>query len=206
MSRSTRIPPIQMKFLEEIGKTGSEQAVAAIASLLKIPATIRVLKTMHVAVPEIARLPQLPGEVFLGTYFTIDGERMGGTLVMIARDAACRIVDVACRKPIGTTRVLDEYAQSVVREVGNIMTGAYLSAIRALVPVPLIHSIPDLVMDEWGSVLDTLATSLPEAVESTVLIETELEMTTIDAQLLLILIVGEWAFSPASGPQRAPTS
>jgi len=197
MRHDTEMSPDRQKFLEEIGKVGSGQAAAALATLLKVPVSVCALRVMQLPVVEIMSLPQPPGDVFLGIYFTLYGEGMGRALVMVSRDDACRLVDVACGKPLGSTRILDEYAQSAVREIGNIVTGAYLSAIRSLVAVPLVHSIPYLAMDQWRAIFDSLLTSLATEVESVVLIEAEMSMETINARFLLIFMAGKWALGAA---------
>ena len=194
MPHTAEMTPEQLKFLAEIGTLGSRQAAAALSTLLKVPVSVCALRTMQLPVVDITRLPQLPGDVFLGVYFTLYGEGMGRALVMVSRDDACRLADVACGKPLGSTRILDEYAQSAVREIGNIVTGAYLSAIRSVVPVPLVHSIPYLAMDQWRAIFDSLLTSLAAEMESVVLIEAEMAMETINTHFLLMFVAGKWAF------------
>jgi len=193
IQHTTEMPLDRQKFLEEIGTLGSRQAAGALAALLKVPVSVCALRTMQLPVAGLTSLPQPPGDVFLGIYFTLYGEGMGRALVMVSRDDACRLVDVACGKPLGSTRVLDEYAQSVMREIGNIVTGAYLSAIRSLVVVPLVHSIPYLALDQWRAIFDSLIPPLAAEVESVVLIEAEMAMETIHTRFLLIFLAGKWA-------------
>jgi len=185
--------PEKHKFMEEVGHVGSTHAALALGTLLAVPVGVRTLRAVALPVLDLATLPQPPGDIFVGIHFTLYGENTGKALVMVARDDACRLVDVACRKPLGSTRVLDEYAQSTMREIGNIVTGAYLSAIRSLVQVPLIHSVPYMAMDQWRVIFDSLAASLALEVESVVLIEAELELETLSVRFLLLFIAGQWA-------------
>lgn len=181
-----------MSFFEEIGRAGSEQAASAFSTLLKLPVTVRTLRTFLLSIPQVSAFSKEPEEVFVGIYFILYGKEMGSVLVTMPREHACRIAEVMCRRPVGSTKILDEFSQSAVREVGNILVGAYLGAVRTRVPVPLIQSIPYVAMDRWEAIIDAVLPSLLEAAESVLLIETELGAETIDARCWLILVVGNW--------------
>lgn len=192
MTASHPLPPDRTRFLLEVGKVGGDHAATALAALLKTPVTVRTLRALALPVSDIATLARLPGEIFVGTHFTLWGERMGHVLILMSREHACRMVDLMTRKPRGFTRVLDEYSQSVVREVGNILTGSYLTAIQPHVAAALVHSIPYLAIDQWDAILDTLLPALADAGMTVVLIETELDARAIDVRCELIVVAGSW--------------
>lgn len=179
-------------FFEELGNVGSEHGARALSSLLQIPVKVSTIRVKRVGVLEIAGTTEVAGEVFLGVYFTIYGERDRNVLVMISRHHACRVVDMLRKRPPGTTRVLDEPALSIVREVGNILTGSYLGAIRSLVHTPLVHSIPFLAMDQWGTIINSLLPSLAEGAEQVVLIQAEMVAESVGVCFYIIFVVGDW--------------
>lgn len=181
------------QFFEEMGKAGSQHAALALSSLLRIPVSVDTLRVQRVDPLEMVAAPAVAGEVFFGVYFTIYGERAGSVLVMISRKHACRVVDLLRKQRPGTTKVLDEQAFSIVRETANILTGAYLGAIRTLVSRPLIHSIPYLAMDQWETIINSLLPSLAEGGEHVVLVEAELAAASVDVRCYLIVVAGDWA-------------
>lgn len=181
------------RFFEEIGKVGSQHAAHALSALLRVPVSVNTLRVQRVNPLEMVAASAVTGEAFFGVYFTIYGERAGSVLVMISRDHACRVVDLLRKQRQGSTKVLDEHAFSIVRETANILTGAYLGAIRTLVTTPLIHSIPYLAMDQWDTIINSLLPSLMESGDQVVLVEAELVAESVDVRCYLIVVAGDWA-------------
>lgn len=194
MARSDQTDPAPSRSWEEMAKAGSQHAAHAVATLLRVPVRVATLRVRCIDVLEIAASPEAAGEVSLGVHFTIYGERAGIVLVMVSRQHACRLADLLRKQPPGTTTVLDEQALSIVRETANILTGAYLHAIRSVVNRPLIHSIPYLAMDHREVIVNSLLPSVAEGGERAWLIEAELTAEGSDGLcFLLVIVAGEWA-------------
>jgi chemotaxis protein CheC len=182
-----------MNVLQEIAKLGADQAATALSGLLSLPVGVQALKTVQATLPEIADFQPTPGtEVCVGIWFSLHGEQAGNAVLVVSRADACRLVDVADRKPIGSTTILDDYAQSVIREIGNIMAGAFFLAARKLVPTVLVHSIPRLIVDQWHELVGSLLSAMQRKDEPTALLECELLVKTVDARCVLIIWMREW--------------
>jgi chemotaxis protein CheY-P-specific phosphatase CheC len=155
--------------------------------------SVDAVNAVQIALPEIASLERVSkADVYVGVYFTLHGEHLGSSLVLLSRADACKLVDVASRKPVGSTTVLDDYAQSAIREIANIMAGAFFAAVRRIVPVLLLHSVPRLVIDQWQQLIAALVPHLARDGESPSLIECELVVETMSARCFLLIVVGKW--------------
>jgi chemotaxis protein CheC len=184
--------PLPEPVLAEVGRLGSEHAAMALRSLLDVPASVCAVKTQRVAALDLAALPKAPGDLFLGVLFDLHGERMGHVLVLLERGHAFRLVGRLGQGRRPEARVFDEAALSVVREVANILVGAYLGAIRGLVHLPLLHSIPRVAMDQWETILNSLVPAVADEAERVFLIETELALEGDVVRLDILVVAGDW--------------
>jgi chemotaxis protein CheC len=182
-----------MNLLQEIAKLGADQAATALSALVKLPVSVKALKTTQATLPEILDFQPTPGaDVCVGIWFSFHGEQTGNAVLLMSRTDVCRLVDVASGKPPGSTVILDDYAQSVIREVGNIMAGAFFMAARKLVPDVLVHSIPQLIIDQWEELVGSLLSTMLRNGEPTALMECELLVKTVNARCVLIIAMKEW--------------
>ncbi len=81
------------------------------------------------------------------------------------------------KQPVGTSKILNEMGHSAIKEAGNILTGAYLSALNEFLGMLLLISVPTLVFDMAGALLSTITQGMEEGVK-VICIETKF----IDAQ------------------------
>jgi chemotaxis protein CheC len=78
------------------------------------------------------------------------------------------------RLVLGSQQAAPEDALSVsaMREIGNILTSAYLSAIGQLAGLSLIPSVPGYARDMAGSILDLVLIELSRLEDTALVIET----------------------------------
>ena len=74
---------------------------------------------------------------------------------MFPADGANTLCDLIMRKPVGTTTELGEMEESGLKEVGNILSSAYLNALSDFMGMMLVPSVPSLVVDYSAAVLTT---------------------------------------------------
>jgi chemotaxis protein CheC len=74
-------------------------------------------------------------------------------MVLFPELSARHLCDILLRKPIGTTRAYGEMEQSGLKEVGNILSSAYLNALSDFMGMMLVPSVPSLAIDLAGAVL-----------------------------------------------------
>ena len=73
---------------------------------------------------------------------------------------------------MGTSQILDEMGHSAIKEAGNILTGAYLSALNEFLGMLLLMSVPTLVFDMAGALLTTLSQGMDKTAK-VIVIETQ---------------------------------
>lgn len=164
---------VQIDALREIGSVGAGNAATALSKLLG--------KKIRISVPDtrVVRLEDVPEKlggtekIITAVYFQAVGNISASILFMFQSSDALRIVDLLMDRKIGETRILDEFSQSALKELGNITTGCYLFAMSEFIKLTIFHSTPSLVTDMLGAVLDGILIRLGMEAEHALIIETE---------------------------------
>jgi chemotaxis protein CheC len=83
--------------------------------------------------------------------------------------------------PQNTSSELSEMQKSALRELGSILTGAYLNALFSFIHIQVLHGVPELVLDMAQAILDSVLVELEEKENLAIVIESEL--TALDKKL-----------------------
>jgi len=173
----TRLSEGQLDALKEISNIGMGHAATALSQL--IGGTI-CLRVPRVTVTDIGQVPELMGgaeRVVAGITLQILGDARGNILLVFPRESAQRLL--ACllhHEEKGLA--LNEVSASTLKEVGNILASAYLSALGSLLHMTLIPSVPMLAYDMAGAVVDYVLIELSQAGDLAMMVETEFHAVT----------------------------
>jgi chemotaxis protein CheC len=175
--------------LQEVGNVGAAHAATALSQLLE--------KTIMISVPAVralkpgsaATLCPSPDMLVAGVQFYVVGDASARILLMIPRNCVMELVDVLLRNPNGTTKILNELGNSTVRETGNIMASAYLNALSEFLAMLLLPSVPNLVFDIAGAILELAAEGVEAHQGEVIVVDNAFtaEGTNIQGNLLLFL-------------------
>lgn len=158
--------------LREISNIGAGHAVTALHQMTQRVVTLEVPRVDLVPFSRVVDALGGPEEEVVGLFFRIFGGSRGNMLVVMPRVSAERLLatlfeDKGSRKPLGEMEI------SALKEVGNILTGAYLGAVGTLLGIPLIPSIPAFSMDMAQAVVDLLLIELAEVTHTALVIQTD---------------------------------
>src|SRR5690606_27475900 len=109
-----------------------------------------------VRLEEVDRILGEPDEVVGAVMMRVLGDMTGRTVQIFPAAAAERLATLM----LGETGTVfpddfDEVRRSMLKEVGNIIVGAYLSALSEFMGMVLIMSVPAISVDMAGAVLST---------------------------------------------------
>lgn len=158
--------------LREASNIGMGHAATALSQL--IGRTIR-LQVPEILISEIREVPAILGgaeRVVVGIYLQILGDARGNILLIFPIESARQLLGALLPDP-GNDAVLSEMENSTLKEVGNILASAYLSALGNLVGMVLIPSIPMISHDMAGAVVDNVLIELGESGDLALVVETE---------------------------------
>jgi len=171
------LTPAQIDALKEVGNIGAGHGATALSQLLGKRINITVPNATILPLAEIPLLMGDPNTLVAGLTLSILGDATGKIILLFPRDSALHLADMLLKQPVGTSKILTEMGHSAIKEAGNILTGAYLSALNEFLGMLLLISVPTLVFDMAGALLSTISQGMEEGVK-VICIETKF----IDAQ------------------------
>ena len=145
---SFALNPIQLDALTEIGNIGAGHAATVLSQLLGERINITVPRINIVPLASASEIVGGPEVVVVGIYLRVFGDAPSSILFVFPRQAAMQLVDILVGRNPGTTNLLREYEQSALKEIGNILTGAFLYALSTF----MIRRVTDTCgSDRFGS-------------------------------------------------------
>jgi chemotaxis protein CheC len=145
----------QLDALREVANIGAGHAATALSQMTQ--------RTIMIAVPEVNVRPledvaDLFGSaesVISAVLMHMMGDLTGRTMILFPEASAKYLCDILLRRPPGTTQEFGAMERSGVKEVGNILVSAYLTALSDFMGMMLVPSVPSLVIDQAGAILTT---------------------------------------------------
>lgn len=164
---------IQLDVLKEIGNIGAGNAATALARLLNRRISMDVPRTKILEfkdVSEILGSAELP---VVGVLLKVTGDLTGNIMFILKQQAAEMLVKMLMGDLHNDTDGYSELEISAFKEIGNILTGSYLSALSELTKLKIMPSIPDLAIDMAGAILSVPAIEFGKVGDTVLYIETE---------------------------------
>ena len=151
---------IEMEILREIGSIGAGHAATALSDLLgqKISITFPEIYIIQPEdVPEALGLHEMPSVVI---YKTLQKNHDCGLLLAFDRKEADKMLSIMAKHAFGLEELDEEMKESAIDELGNIVLGAFISAISDFVELELLSTPPFHVVDIFDAVLDIFLANL----------------------------------------------
>jgi len=164
---------VQYDVLKEIGNIGAGNATTALATMLQVKVDMKVPK---VALLDFQELPNILGgaeNVIVGILLTLRGSIDGMMMFVLERDAAHSMVNMLMGQDVPLDAEFSEMEASALQEIGNIITGAYLSSLSNLTQMSINTSIPYIAIDMAGAILSVPAIEFGKIGDKALLIQTE---------------------------------
>lgn len=164
----------ELDALQEISNIGMGNAVTSLAQLINQRVDMRVPRAYFLSFEEVIALVGGYEELVACVSLRLLGDAPGIILYLFDEKSAYRLVDLLMGLPPGTTGALDEMAESAVKEVGNVLTGSFVSAIGQMTGLRMITAVPLFAFDMLGAILSSLLVAAGRVEDSVLVIETEL--------------------------------
>lgn len=158
--------------LREVANIGAGHAATALSTLTGTRIMISV--PMVNIVPPGDFVPELaPGAEIVAVQMAMSGDIGGQTVFLLATAAGLRLAERMLRRKRGTSESLGQLEQSALKEAGNILAGAYLTALSEFLDMRLMLSPPLLTTGQAREALKTLGDHAPRAESPILCVETE---------------------------------
>ena len=149
------ITSMHLDVLKEIGNIGAAHAATSLSTLLNKKIDMKVPKVEMVSFDDMMDLAGGPESVVAGIYLRIEGDVSGSMFFVLPVEQANRFI----RKLIQDenfdfqTEGFSEIGASAMQELGNILSGSYLSALSDFTKLKIYPTVPSLSIDMVGAII-----------------------------------------------------
>ena len=151
-----QLDPLQLDALREIANIGAGHAATALSELTARRIMVDVPEVRVIRLEAVGELVGDPGQVVSAVIVKLEGDVTGRTLQIFPARTASLLASMLLR---GRERRFPQdfglLERSALKEIGNIIVGAYLNALEHFVNLPLRMSIPALAIDMAAAVMTT---------------------------------------------------
>ena len=167
------LSPLQLDALSEIGNIGAGNSATALSQIINKKIDMNVPKVALVPIEDVPELVGGPDVIVVGIFLRVYGKAPSNILFLMPQKSAFYLVDTLLGKPKGATKTLDGMDESALKEIGNILSGAYLNAFFNFTHISMLPSIPAMAMDMAGAILNVVLVQLGQMGDKAMVIETE---------------------------------
>ncbi|WP_087972886.1 chemotaxis protein CheC [Oceanobacillus rekensis] len=167
----------QKDVLREIGNIGAGNAATALSKLLNQKIEMKVPSVSIVNYDELVEVIGRPEETIVGLMFRIQGEAPGTACFLLKVEEAEYLVRKITNDPdfsLFDNNKENEIAISALHEIGNIVTGTYLTALSDFTKINMQPSVPYLGIDMVGAILIAGLMELSQVTDDAIIIDTEI--------------------------------
>jgi len=182
--------PRQLDALREVANIGAGHAATALSQMVNARIMVDIPEIRIVKLEDVGELLGAPDEIVSAVMMQLLGDVTGRTIQIFPWSTAVKLTGVLLKRD-ATARPEDfgEVEQSALKEVGNILVGAYINALSEFMGLMLIMSPPSIAIDTAQAVLTTSYLNFGEHDDYVFAVNTRLGMdehTDLGAHFLLL--------------------
>lgn len=159
--------------LKELGNIGAGNATTAISDMLGLRLNMEVPQVKLLTFQELGSAVSAEDDTIAGIYLELHNDMEGSMMFLLKMDSAHYLVNRLMGRDENYDEPFDEMDLSALKEIGNIITGSYLSALSTMTKMVITPSIPFLAIDMAAAILSVPAIQFGQYGDNALLIETE---------------------------------
>jgi chemotaxis protein CheC len=94
-------------------------------------------------------------------------------LLIFPKKTAFILSDLLVKREPGTTHKLTELDKSALKEVGNVISGNYLTVLANILQIRIIEHIPNFSFDMFGAIVSQIIADFAQKTQKALVIEIE---------------------------------
>lgn len=174
MNYMNTISSVHLDILKEIGNIGAGHAATALSTLLDKKIDMTVPDVKIVTFDEMMDMAGGPENIVAGVFLRIEGEAPGSMFFLLPIEQATAFIqDMLDDQHFDLQEWLtNELALSALQELGNILSGSYLSSLSDFTKLSLYPSVPALSIDMVGAIVSFGLVELSQVSDYAIVIDT----------------------------------
>jgi chemotaxis protein CheC len=166
---------IQKDALREIGNICAGNAATALSQLLDRKIKIVVPRILFLPIEEVPQAVGGNDKLVVGLMLRVLGDLPSNIVFIFSQRDALVLASLLTGKHISEVSVITDLERSALKEVGVILANAYLGALGSFVGLGLVPTVPELIMDMAGAIVDYILIELSCKSEYALLVESEFQ-------------------------------
>jgi len=158
--------------LQEVNEQAAANASDALSKLIDRQVEVEISRTEVKKVEDLSPLIG-PEEMVAGIYLPVTGDINGAALLIFPKETAFVLSDLLVKREPGTTHKLTDLDTSALKEVGNIISGNYLTVLANVLQIKIIEHIPNFSFDMFGAIVSQIITAFAQKTQEALVIEIE---------------------------------
>ncbi|MCR5720605.1 MAG: chemotaxis protein CheC [Lachnospiraceae bacterium] len=144
--------------LQEIGNIGAGNAMTALSQMMNCKVDMKVPQVRLLEFRDVGSLVGGEEQIMLAVMLGVEGDITGSMMFMLERQSAKHLINkIMMGMGDPETEDFSEMELSAMKEVGNIITGAYLNSLATLTNMSIYPTPPELCLDMAGAILSVPA-------------------------------------------------
>ncbi|MEG0384074.1 chemotaxis protein CheC [Solibacillus cecembensis] len=174
MNFSDKITSLHLDVLKEIGNIGAAHAATALSDLLQKKIDMRVPKVEMVSFNDMMELAGGSENVVVGIFLRIEGDAEGSMFFILPIEQANRFIRRLIHDDLFDFNApsVSELGLSAMQEMGNILSGSYLSALSDFTGLKIYPTVPGLSVDMFGAIISIGLIELSQVSDTVIVINT----------------------------------
>ena len=174
----------QLDAIKEVGNIGTGNAATALSMMLDKKVEISVPQVKVIPISKIPFLFENPEEVVCSVKMELKEDMTGEILLVFDPKTVKILARVLTGMEIADITEMDEFTSSMMKEIGNIMCGSYITALAGFTNLFINPEPPELIVDMISAIISEISIPLALAGEENILlVETLIEIEGLEEAL-----------------------
>jgi len=176
VNSDNEITDMHLDVLKEVGNIGAAHAATSLSQLLKRKIDMHVPNVKLVSFDEMFDLAGGAETIVAGIFLRIEGDLSGSMFFVLPVESANHFI----RRLIGDETFdfaspnLSEIGVSAMQELGNILSGSYLSALSDFTGLKIYPTVPSLSVDMVGAIVSFGLIEVSHYSDEVIVIDTQI--------------------------------
>ncbi len=173
--------------LRELGNIGAGNAMTALSQMLQCKVDMKVPQVKLLEFSEVGELMGGEEQIMVGVYLGVEGDISGSMMFLVEQASAKHLINKIMMGMAPEGEEFTEMELSAMKEIGNIITGAYLNSLSTLTNLKIFPTPPELTVDMAGAILSVPAIQFGIIGDNILLIQSQFyDEVKIDGYFILI--------------------
>lgn len=143
--------------LKELGNIGAGNAMTALSQMISSKVDMSVPQVQLLEFKDVGSLMGGEEQIMVGVMLAVEGSITGSMMFLIERASAKHLIGKMMPGMVTDGEDFSEMELSAIKEIGNIITGAYLNSLSTMTNLTIYPTPPEISVDMAAALLSVPA-------------------------------------------------